>query len=52
MDENTLAPYVVTKDGIVATDTDTTADLRFTIDWQQTYATKAGQEADPALYEG
>lgn len=51
MDENEQAPYRVTTEAIVVTDPDTTADLRFTIDWQQTYATKAGQDAAKQLYE-
>lgn len=51
MDENEQAPYTVTKEGIIVTDPDTTADIRFTIDWDQTYATKAGQDAEKYLYK-
>lgn len=50
MDENERAPYVVTTQGIVVTDPDTTANIRFTIDWDQTYATKSGQEAPKSTY--
>lgn len=51
MDENQPGGYVVTKDGIIATDTDQSADLRFSINWEDSYATKAGQEAPKRLYE-
>lgn len=51
MDENKEAPYRVTIEGIVAIDPDTSAEVHFTIDWEQTYATKAGQEAEKRLYQ-
>lgn len=51
MDENEPGGYLVTKDGIIATDPDSSADLRFKINWDQSYATKAGQEAPAHLYE-
>lgn len=49
--ENSVGGIVVTTDGINATDPDGTADLFFTIDWNESYATKSGQEAEQALYE-
>lgn len=51
MDENQPGGYRVTADGIIATDTDQTADLRFSINWEDSYATKAGQEASKVRYE-
>lgn len=51
MDENEPGGYLVTTEGIIATDTDTTAELRFRINWDESYATKAGQEAPKELYE-
>lgn len=51
MDENQPGDYLVTQDGIIATDPDITADLRFSINWVDSYATKAGQEAPKRLYE-
>lgn len=38
-------------DGIIATDPDTDADLKFSIDWDTSYATKSGQEANKTLFE-
>lgn len=49
--ENSVGGTFVTTDGIIATDPDGTADLSFTIDWNESYATKSGQEADKELYE-
>lgn len=51
MDENQPGGYIVTADGIIATDSDTTAKLQFRINWEDSYATKAGQEAPKQLYE-
>ncbi|GAB0091829.1 fat-like cadherin-related tumor suppressor homolog [Sergentomyia squamirostris] len=48
--ENSPANTVVTTE-ILATDPDTTADLEFWIDWENSYATKSGQEADRETYE-
>lgn len=49
--ENSLGETLVTTDGsIIAIDPDGTADLYFTIDWEETYATKSGQEAEKFLY--
>ncbi|XP_059617696.1 cadherin-23-like [Phlebotomus argentipes] len=48
--ENSLADTVVTTE-ILATDPDTTADLEFWIDWEASYATKSGQEAEKSTYE-
>lgn len=51
MNENEEAPYRVTiEGGIVAIDPDTSAEVQFTIDWDISYATKAGQEAEKILY--
>lgn len=38
--------------GIVATDPDTTANLKFTINWEDSYASKPGFVVDPKFYEG
>lgn len=37
---------------IEATDPDTTADLQFTIDWEDSYATKPGSQVESQFYEG
>ncbi|XP_037029736.1 cadherin-23-like [Bradysia coprophila] len=50
IEENSIGGVIVT-DGIIATDPDTTADLEFSINWELSYATKSGQEANQTLYE-
>lgn len=37
---------------IEAFDPDTTADLKFSIDWSESYAFKPGFEDDPQFYKG
>ncbi|XP_038217094.1 protocadherin Fat 1-like [Zerene cesonia] len=49
VEENVPEGYVITED-IVATDPDTTADLKFEILWDTSYATKQGRETDPREY--
>ena len=39
-------------DEIEAYDPDTTADLKYTIDWEESYATKPGFIVDPKFYKG
>lgn len=49
IDENSPGGTLIT-DEIIGTDPDTTANMVFTILWDQSYATKAGAEADIDLY--
>lgn len=49
--ENSKANTIVT-DQIQAKDVDTDADLEFSILWDDSYATKNGQEVDSKLFEG
>ncbi|GBP79468.1 Neural-cadherin [Eumeta japonica] len=49
--ENEPAGHPVT-DEITASDPDTTAHLQFSIDWEQSYATKQGRDADAEEYYG
>ncbi|XP_072929388.1 cadherin-AgCad1-like [Epargyreus clarus] len=51
VEENVPEGYVITRD-IRATDPDTTAELRFEIDWATSYATKQGRETNPIEYHG
>ncbi|NP_001037682.1 cadherin-like membrane protein precursor [Bombyx mori] len=46
VEENVPEGYIITSE-IRATDPDTTAELRFEIDWTTSYATKQGREANP-----
>lgn len=50
IDENSPGGTLIT-DEIIGTDPDTTAKMVFTILWDQSYATKAGAEADIELYQ-
>ncbi|KAJ0177622.1 hypothetical protein K1T71_006495 [Dendrolimus kikuchii] len=49
VEENVPEGYNIT-DAITASDPDTTAELRFEIDWDSSYATKQGRETDPIEY--
>ncbi|CAG4946142.1 unnamed protein product [Colias eurytheme] len=49
VEENVPQGYVITEN-IQATDPDTTADLKFEIVWDTSYATKQGRETDPREY--
>lgn len=48
-EENVPEGYLIT-DEITATDPDTTARLEFTIDWENSYATKQGRGTDVNEY--
>ncbi|XP_039750968.1 protocadherin-16-like isoform X2 [Pararge aegeria] len=54
VEENVPEGYLVTRESleITATDPDTTADLRFEIVWNSSYATKQGRETAPSEYVG
>lgn len=36
---------------LIGTDPDTTAQLKFSIDWQSSYAVKTGAPVDPEVFE-
>nr|QFP12818.1 cadherin-related midgut membrane protein [Lymantria xylina] len=49
VEENVPEGYLITEE-ITATDPDTTAELRFEIDWESSYATKQGRETPAVEY--
>ncbi|CAH2085837.1 unnamed protein product [Euphydryas editha] len=54
VEENSPKGYRIIQESqeITATDPDTTADLRFEIIWETSYATKQGREANTSLFHG